>query len=104
MRAIVLLSLVVVSSPSQADSWIPATVKVYESADHASRVTVVPRKITKVLDYFQDKVAGKEPTGAPDGSKVLTATVIMESRDASGKWENLWSKPLVNEVAPLTCF
>ena len=101
MRHILSLTLAVMSSSAVADQWIPPTKQTHESADHSARLTVIPRDLTSPLAYFQDKVAGHEPAGAPAGSKATNATAILENRDASGAWKTSWTKPLANEVAPV---
>jgi len=80
---------------------MPATKQIHESTDHSARLTVVPRDLGSPLAYFQDKVIGREPAGAPASSKMTTAIATLETRDASGRWVMSWTKPLVNEVAPV---
>lgn len=53
------------------------------------------------MAYFEDKVEGREPAGAPNGSKENSASADLERRGASGRWEKLWAGKLVNEVAPV---
>ena len=89
------------NSAALADEWMSPTKQAYESADHSARLTVVPRELTGPSAYFEDKTAGHEPAGAPAGSKTTSATAILETRDASGRWVTSWTKPLVNEVAPV---
>lgn len=101
MRVVLFLALLVASTAARADSWLPAQTKVYEAPDHSARLTVVPGKLTSALDYFSDKVAGKEPAGAPPGSVTGSAIAKLEVRTASGVWVTKWSRPLANEVAPV---
>jgi hypothetical protein len=89
------------SSAAVADQWMPATKQVYESPDHLTRLTVVPRDLDSPLAYFQDKVAGHEPAGAAAGSKMTSAIATLETRDTSGRWAKAWTKSLSNEVAPV---
>lgn len=101
MRCALFLVLGLCSSVALADQWIPGTRQTYEAADHSARLTVIPRDIASPLAYFQDKVAGREPAGASGDSKATSATAILEIRDASNRWVKTWSKPLLNEVAPV---
>jgi hypothetical protein len=101
VRFTLFLSLAMFSSVAHADQWMPPVKQVLESADHSVRLTVLPRDITSPLAYFQDKVTGHEPAGAPTGSKATSATAILENRDSSGRWVASWTQPLVNEVAPV---
>lgn len=101
MRVLLFLALLVTSSAAQADSWLPATTKVYEAPDHSARLTVVPRALTSTLDYFSDKADGKEPAGAPLGSAPASAMAKLEVRTLSGGWVARWTRPLANEVAPV---
>lgn len=89
------------SSAATADQWTPPTKHVYDSLDHSARLTVVPRELTSRLAYFEDKVTGHEPAGAPAGSKITNANATLETRDAFGRWVKSWTKPLVNEVGPV---
>ncbi len=101
MRVLLFVALLVTSSAARADSWLPATTKVYEAPDHSARLTVVPRELTSTLDYFSDKVAGKEPAGAQQGSSAKSAYAKLEVHTPSGGWVTRWTRPLVNEVAPV---
>jgi len=101
MRVLLFLALLVTSSAAHADSWAPAVTEVYEAPDHSARLTVVPRALTSTLDYFSDKLDGKEPAGAPPGSAAASATAKLEVRSPAGGWVTKWTKSLVNEVAPV---
>lgn len=93
--------LLVAGSAAYADSWMPPSKQAYLSPDVSARLTVIPSDLESSLAYFEDKVAGREPAGAPAGAKGNTATAALERRSASGRWQTAWSKPLVNEVAPV---
>jgi hypothetical protein len=67
----------------------------YVSANGKYRLTVVPRKLESQLAYFQTKSRGET---LPRSKGPLGR--VEELRD--GKWLPLWSRPLVNEVAPVT--
>jgi hypothetical protein len=87
------------AAPAWADSWLPATVKTYEAADHSARLTVSPRGIESPLKYFEDKVDGTEPAGQKPGAEPA-ATGVLEVRDGAG-WKIVWKRALVNDVAPV---
>lgn len=89
------------SAAAQADTWAPPTPKSYMSADQRSRLQVFPRRLDGSLAYFEDKIAGKTPAGQAKGETRRTAEAVLERRDPAGKWEIVWHKPLVNEVAPV---
>lgn len=67
----------------------------YVSANGKYRLTVVPRKLDSQLAYFEAKSRGET---LPHSEGPLGR--VEELRD--GKWVPLWSRPLVNEVAPVT--
>lgn len=80
---------------------MPPSQETYLSRDKSARLTVTPRDLESAYAYFDDKVKGREPAGAPASSKQTSATASLELRDASGHWTKAWSKPLHNEVAPV---
>lgn len=89
-----------ISSEASADSWEPPEPETYTSSDGETRLTVIPQDLESNLDYFEDKVAGREPAGAVDPAQT-SAIGQFERRDASGNWQVVWRKPLDNEVAPV---
>jgi hypothetical protein len=101
VRYALFFTLSIFSSVAFADQWIPPTRQAHESPDHSARLTVIPRDLESPLAYFQDKVTGHEPAGAPAGSNATNATAILQIHDTSGRWITSWSKPLLNEVAPV---
>lgn len=94
------LLLVSCSAPTMADSWIPATVKQYTSADGSWRLTVYPRPLTNQLNFFKDKVDGKRNAGGVPGEAQKSPIGHMEHR-IDGRWVTAWKAPLVNDVAPV---
>jgi hypothetical protein len=80
---------------------MPPSKETYVSPDKRARLTVIPRDLESSLAYFDDKVEGREPAGAPAGARETSATAVLELRSASGGWEIAWKKPLINEVAPV---
>ena len=90
-----------VSTAAVADSWGEPGVEVTPSANGAYRLTVTPRSILNQLEFFEDKVAGREPAGqTPD--EPATATARLERRESDGRWSVVWDRPLVNDVAPVS--
>jgi hypothetical protein len=84
-----------------ADTWSEPKVAVTASANGAYRLTVTPRTISDQIDFFEDKVAGREPAGQADGQPG-TATARLERRTSDGNWSLVWDRPLVNDVAPVS--
>ena len=101
MRGTFLAILGLTSSAALADEWMLPGRQTYISPGRTARLTVSPRDIQSPLAYFSDKVAHREPAGAPAGSKEQTATAILERADASGRWDRDWAGRLQNEVAPV---
>jgi hypothetical protein len=65
------------SSAAFADSWIPPSQKTYVARDQSARLTVVPRDLKSASAYFDDKVEGRDPAGAPLGSKETSASATL---------------------------
>ena len=101
--AVFLLSLAFILSipAARADSWFPATKEVYFSPDKETRLTVDPRELSGPLEYFEDKVDGKEPAGQKKNGN-MQANGRLEQKNPDGTWSAVWEKPLVNEVAPVS--
>jgi hypothetical protein len=100
MKRLAVALVLVVGSAANADSWLPPSKKAYYSADRSVRLTVIPRELESSLAYFEDKVEGREPAGGRAGAAEKTAVARLEQRTTSG-WQTVWTKPLVNEVAPV---
>lgn len=88
------------ATPVLADSWMPPERNTYESADKATRLTVIPRELEGSLPYFEDKLDDKEPAGQRAGGEPRARGVL--ERRVGGKWVTLWRAPLANEVAPVS--
>lgn len=86
--------------PAIADSWLPAKVETYTSANGNWRLTVYPRELTSPLAYFQDKVDDKQNAGGVPGDGQRSAIGHMEHR-RNGRWQTVWRMPLANEVSPV---
>lgn len=95
------LALAMLGSAAVADSWLPPSRQTYLSADQSTRLTVTPRELRSPAEYFEDKVNGQAPAGAPAGSQTLSATATLEKRESSGRWIKAWSRQLANDVAPV---
>jgi hypothetical protein len=81
-----------------ADSWRLPKARKYHSPNRKFRVEVVPRVLDSQLKYFEDKVAGTEPAGAPVGRASVGPRASFSIRKL------LWYRrqstfPLVNEVS-----
>lgn len=87
---------------AQADSWIMPTTKKTLSDNGAYRVTIIPRDLQSQLDYFEDAVDGRDNPGQKAGSTQTKATAFLEHKGSDGKWDEIWRKPLVNDVAPVS--
>lgn len=92
--------LVLIPSSAFADSWAPATVETYQSANGEFRLTVIPRELESSLDYFEGSVAGLDQPGQARGGSGQ-ATGILERKLDGGGWNQVWLEPLVNGVAPV---
>lgn len=85
---------------AMADSWPMPRQEQYGSHDGSARVIVTPRALRSQLDYFREKVDEQESAGQIDGGSDR-AMARLERRSASGDWELVWERPLVNDVAPV---
>jgi len=89
------------TTPALADQWLPPHTTVLETTDHGARLTIVPRPVSSPLEYFTDKVEHRAPAGAARGALAKSAVATLETRDAAGRWTTAWSRPLLNDVAPV---
>lgn len=82
-----------------ADSWLLPETTTYLSRGEGCRLTVVPRDLEDQLAFFEGKVAGAEKAGQrADGNSEPNAT--LERRLPDGRWQRVWTRALVNDVAP----
>ncbi|KTE85884.1 hypothetical protein ATE72_01205 [Sphingopyxis sp. HXXIV] len=81
-------------APARADSWMSPQIATYVSASGQYRLTVVPREIGSQLAYFEAKVRG-ETLPEPEGP------LGRFERLEGGQWVSVWSRALLNEVAPV---
>jgi hypothetical protein len=103
MKKLVVLCILIfglATFPAMADSWLPAKVETYTSANGDWRFTVYPRELTSPLAYFQDKVDDKSNAGGVPGDTQRSAIGHMECR-REGRWQTVWKMPLENEVSPV---
>lgn len=82
-----------------ADSWAPPSRETYTSADGTARVVVTPRGIDGQLEYFSDKVDGKEPAGQAAGAQSRPVAELYLQQN--GRWTFARKFDLVNDVAPV---
>lgn len=95
-----ILSALLKPSTTYADSWLPARVETYFSEDKKVRVTVTPRELEDALAYFEDKVGEREPAGQKTGGNDK-AFMLLERQVASGEWQIVWKRTLLNDVSPV---
>ncbi len=88
------------ASPALADSWALPTPETYISPRGTVRATIVPRALTNQLDYFEDKVAGREPAGSAAGSAGQAAMARIE-RNNGRDYALVRQQLLLNDVAPV---
>lgn len=93
--------LLTVSPPVQADSWIPPGTEDYFSADNVFMFRVVPRELSSSFGYFRDRVEGREIPGQRPGGQ-LYCLGIFAKRDSGDLYQTVWTKPLRNDVAPVS--
>ncbi|WP_342248885.1 hypothetical protein [Sphingomonas sp. OTU376] len=90
----------ILPQPACADSWMPPETETILTPGGKCRLTVFPRDLSSQLDYFSDKVDGKEPAGQqPGGSDAAHA--LLERRGPDGRWHPIWRRELINDVAPV---
>lgn len=99
IAALVLVWALLGQSAVLADSWMPAVVETYFSADKSLRVIVTPRELERALAYLEDKVEGQEPAGQKRNGNDK-ANVRLERLGSDGKWNLVWHRELLNDVAP----
>jgi TonB family protein len=86
----------------RADSWALPSKRKYYSPDKKYYLEVTPKKLESQLEYFRDKVDGKENAGAAGGVKDNRAKGAFYARRAGGGYSRKWEFALVNEVAPVS--
>lgn len=101
IAALTVFASSLVPTAAVADSWAEPKVAVTASVNGAYRLTVTPRPISDQLDFFEDKIAGREPAGQAEGQPD-TATARLERRESDGSWSVVWDRSLVNDVAPVS--
>lgn len=99
---IVFASLIAASFALRADSWFPAQIETYLSADKRFRFIAVPRDIEGPLPYFEGKQRGDAKPGQMPGSKKTAPRGLFERSIGNGRWTTLWQRELVNDVAPVS--
>ena len=99
--AAIIALLMLSAATARADSWALPRETIVKSPDRTVRLVITPRRLSSQLDYFTDKVAGRDPAGQAPGDGSATATARLERRTFPGIWRTVWQAPLVNEVAPV---
>lgn len=85
-----------------ADTWALPKEETVCSKNNRFCLKVIPKKLTSQLEYFQDKVDGKDNAGADRKVKKNLCRGIFSARDANGILRRRWEVNLVNEVAPVS--
>jgi hypothetical protein len=99
--ALILGAVALSPGPACADSWALPSTKTYLSCNSAYRLTVEPRQLENQLRFFEDKVAGVEPSGQSAAGRA-SPQGILERRTGADEWSPVWSGPLVNDVSPVS--
>jgi TonB family protein len=88
--------------PASADSWSLPKSKKYYSPNKKYYLEVTPKKLKSQLDYFEDKIEGRENAGAQKGVTANRARAAFYARQADGGYTKKRAFPLVNEVSPVS--
>jgi hypothetical protein len=99
MNAVTLTLLLLIASPVHSDTWSLPTPMTYTSREGQFRLTVFPRRLAGQLRYFEDSVEGRELAGQKLGEQPRCEAVL--EKLVADHYEQLWRKPLVNDVAPV---
>lgn len=99
--AFVLLAIGAFAS-AYADSWLLPKKEKYYSPNKKYYLEVTPKKLESQLQYFKDKVEGRENAGASKGVKENRAKGVFYARRADGGYSKKWEFPLLNEVSPVS--
>ena len=101
IQYLLLLLTLATGTAAIADSWSrPERTTVY-SSDRSHRFTMTPRDLSSSLAYFKEAVEGKERPGQRSGKSNKRPSGRLEQKTADGRWDVVWEKPLVNDVAPV---
>lgn len=91
-----------VAATCAADSWsLPETETVY-SRNRQFAVSIIPKQLAGQLEYFQDKVEGREDAGAAEGVANNWPRALFYSVGPNQQLHLVAEFRLVNEVAPVT--
>ena len=104
-----LLSIVIVCSSVNADSWAPPRKRNYYSADKKYCLEVIPKLLGDQIKYLQDKVNRGRDASAADALKNNYARAIFYVNENTG-YRNTGANtgytkksefPLVNDISPV---
>ncbi len=96
------LLLALCTASAVADSWALPTARTYHSANGEHAVTIAPKQLAGQLEYFEDKVEGREDAGGLKGLADNRPYASLFTVDAHAPSVLRSRFPLVNEVAPVT--
>ena len=99
---LILFVIMTASGLTWADTWALPKKETVCSQNKKFCFKVIPKKLKGQLEYFEDKVAGKENAGADDRVRKNLARGIFYRRDDNGILRKRWEINLVNEVAPVS--
>lgn len=99
---LILFLILTASSFAWADTWALPKKETVCSQNKKFCFKVIPKKLKNQLEYFEDKVAGKENAGVDDRVQKNLARGIFYRRDDNGALRKRWEIKLVNEVAPVS--
>lgn len=99
-----LIAGILLDSPyGLADMWPAPEPTSYDSKDSRFLFRTVPRQLRGPLAYFEDKTKGKIPAGQrPRGYPQCVGTLKRRIKSRPMRYRTLWSRPLVNDVAPVS--
>jgi hypothetical protein len=85
-----------------ADTWALPEKQTICSKNKKYCFQIIPKKLTSQLDYFKDKVDGKENSGGDKKVKKNLCRGIFSVRNNDGFLSKRWEINLVNEVSPVS--
>ncbi len=88
----------VATAPALADSWAMPRTATVESLGGRYRLTVEPAPIESQLAYFTEELEAEREGRTVERAAPLA---MLERRNATGTYEPVWAKPLVNQIAPV---
>lgn len=88
------------ASSALADSWKLPERRTYKSENGAYVLVVSPKKLSSQLEYFEDKVEGREDSGGIPGLRGNTPSAELRRVTLSHRQRRIAKFALINEVGP----